>query len=731
MFASLASALHRRRVLTLLLALVVTALAVFFSSDVQQRLSNGLDDYDDPGGANVTARHIIQNATGVDSQQGYVLLVRSGTALNPAVPPPAEVRAAETVLHQRPEVKSVLDYASTHNPGLISADGRSTLVVGNVGPLTDQQASDGLIDLQQRIQADPVLRGNVEIGGATPAHTQLSDITTEDLGKSELIATPILLVLLVLVFRGVVAALLPMIGGVFSILLTLLGMRAMTSVMHMSSGGLNLAVGLGLGLSIDFSLLIVTRYREELARQATPLDALRATVATAGRTVAFSGLTVTAALATLLVFPQPYLRSMGIAGVFTVVSAALFALIVLPALLALLGRRVNALAPKRWQHKATGAETTGRWHRLATFVMRRAALFAGLSVLVLLVLASPVLNAKFAGVDPSDMPTSVSSGQVANATVHDFADAPTGPLQIVLDAPADAGTSLAGYRGTVGAVPGVTQVGAPTYLGGGHWELDAVVTDPSGDAGYATVRAVEALHSPYITRFTGETADLLAQRASLGRHLPIALILLVAVTLLLLFVFTGSVVLPIQALALNALSVGAAFGILTWVFQLGHLAPALGVTQVSALEETSPILLFALAFGLSTDYNLFLLGRVKEAREQGVGDRAAAALGIERTGRTVTSAAILFCIAVGALFFSRISLIRQLGLGTTMAVLLDATIIRAFLVPALLGLLGRAAWWAPKPLLRLRSALRLDRMESDRPVETVPAAAEQKELAEL
>ncbi len=730
MFASLASALHRRRVLTLVLTLVVTGLAVFFSSSVQQRLSNGLDDYDDPGSANVAARHVIQQATGVDSEQGYLLLVDTGTTLTPTAPPPAVVRAAEAVLHQRPEVRGVLDYASARNPGLISADGRSTLVVGNVGPVTDQQSVDGLHDLQARIQADPALREHVQIGGATPAHTQLSEITTDDLSRSEAIATPILLVLLFLVFRGVVAALLPMIGGIFAILLSLMGMRFMTGFMHMSDGGLNLAVGLGLGLSIDFSLLIVSRFREELADQAEPRDALRRTVSTAGRTVAFSALTVTAALATLLVFPQPYLKSMGIAGMFTVVSAAIFALFVLPALLALLGRRINALAPKRWQHRA-GRPEQGRWYRWANTVMRRSALFAGLAVVVLLLLASPVLRAKFAGVDPTDMPRSVSSGQVAAATVHDFPHAPTGPLQLVLDAPADAHAALVDYGRTVQGVSGVTGVGQPTYLGGQHWELDALVADPSGAAGAATVRSIEAMPSPYPVRFTGETADLLAQRASLVAHLPLAAILLVAITLLLLFVFTGSIVLPIQALVLNGLSVGAAFGILTWVFQMGHLSSALGITQVSALEETSPILLFALAFGLSTDYGLFLLGRVKEARELGASDRAATALGIERTGRTVTSAAVLFCIAVGALFFSRISLIRELGLGTMMAVLLDATIIRALLVPALLGLFGRAAWWAPKPLLRLRAALRLDRMDGESPPESVVDADSNtdKELA--
>jgi RND superfamily putative drug exporter len=357
--------------------------------------------------------------------------------------------------------------------------------------------------------------------------------------------------------------------------------------------------------------------------------------------------------------------------------------------------------------------------------MRRGGLFAAGSVVIMLTLASPLLGVKFAGVDPSDMPGDVSSGKVAHSLQSDFASPPTGPLQIVVDAPANA--SLDGYRQAVSGVNGVQVVSEARRLGDRHWEIDAVVTSPEGDVGARTVRAVQALPTSYPTTYTGQTADLLAQRDTIANTLPIAAIVLVLVTLILLFVFTGSIVLPIQALLLNALSVGAAFGILVWAFQDGHLEGFLGFADVAALEQTSPILLFALAFGLSTDYNLFLLGRVKEARDSGLDDRTAVAIGIDRTGRMVTSAAILFCIAVGALMFSRITLMQELGFGTTLAVLLDATIIRALLVPSLMGLLGSAAWWAPKFLRRLHSALKLDRLESGTP--ETPAAEPDKELA--
>ena len=735
MLTALTALLQRHKRLVLLAATAVLVVAGLLTADLSSKLTNGLEDYDDPSGGNVAAREVIRDVTGIDPQQGYMLLVHADTALAPDATPPAAVTEAIALLKGRGEVRNVIDYASTGNAGLIAEDGTSTVIVGEVGPMSDQAAIDAEKQMQEAIEANPALKGRTELGGATPAHTQLANVTNEDLGISETIATPILLILLFLVFRGLTAALLPMLGGAFAIMLTLLGMRGLTELMNVSSGGLNLAFALGLGLSIDFSLLIVSRFREELAQGHSTTDALRRTVNTAGRTVAFSSLTVAAALATLAIFPQSYLRSMGLAGVMTVVSAAVFALLVLPALLAALGSRVNSLAPKSWQRGAERPAEQGRWYRVATSVMRRGGLFTALSVLILLVLASPLLGVKFAGVDPSDMPGDVSSGKVAHALEADFANSPTGPLQIVVEAPADAAPSLTAYSAEVAKVPGVQGVSTPRPLGPDHWQIDAAVNNPEGDAGETTVRAVQALPTPHPTQYTGQTADLLAQRDAISDTLPIAAITLVALTLLLLFVFTGSVIVPLMALLLNALSVGAAFGILVWAFQDGNLAGFLHFTDVRALEQTSPILLFALAFGLSTDYNLFLLGRVKEARDNGVGDREAVALGIERTGRMVTSAAVLFCIAVGALMFSRITLIAELGFGTTLAVLIDATIVRAMLVPSLMGLLGKFAWWSPKPLRALHSKLGFDKLEKhDEPAvvpdsDVKPEAEADKKLA--
>ncbi|MEU6799520.1 MMPL family transporter [Streptomyces neyagawaensis] len=710
MFSALGSALHRRRIVVLLLTLLVTALATVYGGAVAEKLSNGLSDYDDPGGGNVAAREIIERATGIDPQQGHLLLVRTDERLDKDTTPPKAVTAAAELLRSRPEVEQVIDYTSPDGAALISRDGRSTVVVGATGSMTDQESARAVEGLQKAIDDDPTLRGHTWLGGATPGHVQVAEVSDTDLAQAELLATPVILVVLFLVFRGLVAALIPLLGGIVSLLLTMAGLRVATEFMNVSTGAMSLAFALGLGLSIDFGLLLVSRYREELAERGPGAEAVRRTVATAGRTVLFSSLTVAAALAALMAFPQPYLRSMGLAGVITVVSAALFALLGLPPLFALLGKRVNSLAPRRWQRGSGAARATeGRWYRVAQAVMRRPAVFALAATAVLLLIASPLLGVRFTGVDPTLLPEETSAGRVAAVLDEDYDARATSPLQIVLEtdgAPDPA--RLADYTERIGAVPGVKSVGTPVELDDRYWEIDAVLAeDPLTDSSMDAVEAVQDLAAPYTARYTGRTADFLAQRASIADSLPLAGGILVVVTLLLLFAFSGSVVLPLKALMMNLLSTGAAFGFLVWVFQDGNL----GFAPQTGLEATTPVLVFALAFGLSTDYNVFLLSRIKEARAQGLDNREAVAQGLSRTGGIVTSAAVLFCIPVGALAMSRLVFIQELGLGAAFAVLIDATVVRAFLVPSLMALLGAANWWAPSPLRALHRALRLDRME--------------------
>lgn len=722
MFSALGSALHRRRIVVLLLSLLVTALATVYGGSVSEKLSNSLSDYDDPGGGNVAAREIIERATGIDPQQGHVLLVRTDKPVDPAAAPPEAVTAAVTLLRSRPEVEQVIDYTSPGGAALISRDGRSTVVVGAAKSLTDQESIQAEKELQKAIKDDSTLRGRTWLGGATPGHVQLAKVSDTDLAQAELLATPVILVMLFLVFRGLVAALIPLLGGIVSLLLTMAGLRVATEFMNVSTGAMSLAFALGLGLSIDFGLLIVSRYREELADRGPGVEAVLRTVNTAGRTVLFSALTVAAALAALIAFPQPYLRSMGLAGVITVVSAALFALLGLPPLLALLGRRINSLAPRRWQRTAGAARATeGRWYRLAQAVMRRPAVFALMATAVLLAIASPLLGVRFTGADTTLLPQETSAGRVAAVLDEEYDAKATSPLQIVLETDGSQDPArLTDYAERLRAVPGVESVGTPFELDDRHWEIDAVLTDnPLDEAAKDAVDAVQNLDTPYPALYTGGTADFLAQRQSIADSVPLAGGILVGVTLLLLFAFSGSVVLPLKALVMNLLSTSAAFGFLVWVFQDGNL----GFTAQTGLEVTTPVLVFALAFGLSTDYNVFLLSRIKEARSQGLDNREAVAQGLSRTGGIVTSAAVLFCIPVGALALSRLVFIQELGLGAAFAVLIDATVVRALLVPSLMVLLGPVNWWAPSPLRALHRALRLDRVEASPELSTPSAAA--------
>ncbi|UNS99119.1 MMPL family transporter [Streptomyces tubbatahanensis] len=707
MFHALGSALHARRRLSLLLALAVAVLAAVLGGSVQTKVTNGLADYDDPTGSHTRARQVIQDATGIDPQQGYALLIRPGTAIDPDAPAPAAVRAGIDLLEDRSEVKRVVDYKSARDPGLVSEDSRSTVVVAAVRPMAEQDTKEAEKELTDAIEADPALRGHAHLGGPTIGMVQVGKVTTTDLALAEGLALPVLLVLLFLVFRGAVAALVPVIGAVFTLLLTMAGLRVATFFGNVSTGALNLAFALALGLAVDFGLLCVSRYRDELAVCGPGPEALRRTLATAGRTVLFSGLTVAAALAALLVFPQPYLRSMGLAGVITSLAAVLFALLGLPALLALLGSRINALAPRRLRRSEQADDpAVGRWRRIALGVMRRPVATALAATALLLLIASPALGIRFTGADASSLPTDISAGKVSAALETDFAQPSTSPLRIVAESRDQA--PLASYAREIARVPGVERVAEPVRLDGEHFEIDAVLKGaPLDTAARDAATAVEDLGAPVPVRFTGQTADFLSQLDGIRDRLPRAAGVLALVTLVLLYAFTGSVVLPLKALVMNTLSTGAALGFLVWVFQDGHL----GFGAQSGIESTTPLLVFALAFGLSTDYNVFLLGRIKEARATGLDDRAAVAEGLARTGRIVTSAALLFCVAVGALVFSRIVFVKELGLGTAFAVAVDATLVRALLVPALMTLLGKANWWAPGPLRRLHRVLRLDHAE--------------------
>jgi uncharacterized membrane protein YdfJ with MMPL/SSD domain len=472
---------------------------------------------------------------------------------------------------------------------------------------------------------------------------------------------------------------------------------------------LNVVTGLGLGLAIDYSLFIVSRYREELARVGPGPEAIRRTLATAGRTVLFSSLTVAAALGSLLLFPQRFLYSMGIGGMMVAALAGAVALLVLPAVLALLGPRVNALAPRRLQRAADAdarPAQSGPWYRLSRAVMRRPGTIVAASAALLIALGLPFLGVKFTAVDASVLPISASARQVDDALKRDFDVRRTTPITLV--AQTTPGPALDRYLRDVQSVEGIAAVTAPRPVADGLTVVDVIpAAGALSDSSQNTLRDVRRLDPPFSVLARGQTAALVDLKASLADHLPGSLAILIGATVLVLFLMTGSVVLPLKAILMNALGLSAAFGILVLVFQDGRLEGLLGYTSQGALEATQPVFLFAVAFGLSTDYGVFLLARIKEARDRGLPNDEAVAVGLERTGRVVTAAALLFCVAVGAFATSHIIFLKELGIGTALAVLIDATIVRALLVPSLMKLLGDWNWWAPRPLARLHARIAL------------------------
>jgi RND superfamily putative drug exporter len=685
---------HRRRVL--LVAVVLAAVAGAFGAGVAKYLSPyGVDD---PATQSVQATNRFQAATGRQIDAGIVALVSSGDVHTPAAH--QRVSRLESELRTQPDVASVKSFYDAHDPAMVSRDGGSTYVLAYFKPLSDKRLSDDAKLIEQRFQG----QHDVKLGGSAIANAQVNTQVGNDLAHAELLAFPFIFLLSLLFFRSLVAALLPPLLGGLAIIGTFFLLRVVSNFTDLSVFALNLTTGLGLGLAIDYSLFIVSRYREEAARDGFGQEALRRTLQTAGRTVLFSSVTVAVAAAALTIFPQRFLYSMGIAGAIVALLAATLALTVLPALLAALGPRVNALSPRRLRRAAereARPARSGAWYRLAHFVTRRPAQVALASAAVLIALGIPFTQIRFITADARVLPQSASARQVQDALNTQFPPNRTAPLEVVLGAPASSPQTRAVAQ-RIAHMPDVAAVTLPQPAGRANSLLAvAPVHGPLTDPTKQLVHHVRDLRAPFYLGVAGQTASYVDLEHSLGAHLPAVLAVVVAATLLVLFLMTGSVVLPLKAVAMNALNLSAVFGILVLIFQDGNLQGLLGYHSVGALDATQPVLLFAIGFGLATDYGVFLLARIKEAHDAGAPNSEAVALGLERTGRIVTAAALLFAVAVGAFATSEIVFIKELGIGTALAVLIDATIIRALLVPSLMGLLGSLNWWAPAPLRKL------------------------------
>jgi uncharacterized membrane protein YdfJ with MMPL/SSD domain len=701
----LAAFVNRRAKRILIVAGLFFVVAGVVGGPVAGLLSAEDEDFQDPGAQNIVASERLRAAGGGGEEAGLVALLSPGGDVRTDPAARARVRAIERSIDADPGIVEARSFIDTRNPAFVSRDGRQAVVVG----VFDNGADE--LDVADRLRAKLGGEG-VKIGGPDVVGPEIGEQVSSDLARAELIAFPLLFLLSLWVFRSLVAALLPPLVGALSIVTTFLLMRIVDSeVTSLSIFALNLVTGIGLGLAIDYSLFMVSRYREELARGADGPAAIVRTLRTAGRTVLFSSLTVAAALATLLVFPLRFLYSMGIGGLIVALVAMLVSLTVLPAVLAALGPRVNAGAPRFLRRAADSAArpaTSGGWYRLAQWVMRRPGAVAIVTAGALLVAGLPFLRIAFVPADYKMLPQGSEARQVAATIDRQFGAFAADPIQVVAHATPAREDQVDRYADALRDVPGAGAVSAPRRL-----NRDTVLIDvlPPGDAlskrNREVVRDVRAVPAPVPVAVGGAAARFVDQQDTLGDYLPFALALLASTTVVLLFLMTGSVVLPLKALLMNVLTLSATFGLLVLVFQDGRLENVLDFVSAGGVEATQPVLLFAIAFGLATDYGVFLLSRIKEARDGGLDDRAAVAFGVERTGRIVTAAALLFCVAIGAFATSGILFIKLLGLGTALAVAIDATIIRALLVPALMALLGKWNWWAPAPLRRLHARIGL------------------------
>ncbi|MFI6286473.1 MMPL family transporter [Streptomyces sp. NPDC051018] len=732
--------------LALLAALVITVLAVFAGSGAADRMGSG--GWQDPAAESTYATAALEREFPA-SQPNLILLVDGGreSVDSPAVA--AEGRRLAERLAAEADITGVGSYWQTQSPALRSEDGREALIAARIQG--DEKARAEVLD-----RIAPEFRGErgpveVSIGGPVAVEHDMTTTIQEDLLRAELIALPVTLVLLIMVFGSVVAALLPLAVGIVAILGTNAVLRGITEFADVSVFSQNLTTALGLGLAIDYALFIVRRFREELGAGADVRDAVATTLRTAGRTVLFSALTVAVSLAAMLVFPQYFLRSFAYAGIAVVLLAAAAALVLLPAALMLLGPRVNALDVRALFRRGRGRRTTGAgagdgasapagstagggpvdaretgagWARLADLVMRRAPLFAFTTAAGLVLLGLPFLGVKFGTPDDRQLPSTAESHVVQQHIRDGFPGSPDGGIEILAESKGTAATpaEYTSYRDRIEDLPGVLRVDGPIASEGNAYFTVQPEGEAVGEGAQRLVHDIRGISAPFETSVTGRAAVLEDSKSAIGEQLPLALGIIVVVTLLLVFLLTGSVVIPLQAVVLNGLSLTAMFGAVVWIFQDGNLSGLLGFTPTGDIETNLPVLMFCVAFGLSMDYGVFLLSRIKEEYDRTHDHEHALRFGIQRTGGLITAAALILAVVMVAIGTSRVTSTKMLGLGIALAVLMDAMVVRGLLVPSVMKLTGRWTWWAPGPLRRFHERFGLSEGEIPEPARgTVPS----------
>jgi putative drug exporter of the RND superfamily len=706
--------------------LVLAAVAVFVliagavGKDVESHLKAA--GFTDSSSESERATRLLRDSLGYDPNPAIVLVVRSpdGGRLDMASPAVRrEVgrlsRGMEGVEHVGAVVNPLRDRRA--GAALIARDGESLALTAHLSTEDIEDAGGVAAEGVEPLAASSSL--DVAMGGFAPGFNETNDQTREDLTKSELIAFPVLALLLLFVFRGVIAASIPLLLGVISIVGTLLVLRVMASFTDASVFALNIATGLSLGLAVDYALLLVSRYREEIGRGGALREAHRRTVRTAGRTVLFSGLTVAAAMAALIVMPQRFLYSMAVAGTAVAVFSALLAILVVPSLLALLGTRIDAFSIRRGP---AISDTSDGWYRLARGVMRRPVGVALASSALLLACAAPLLWTTLTGPSSEAVPPGQPSYDAYRYLEAHYPRDVTEAVTVAVEGPAGP-SQLARFQRRVEAVGGIGRgtpfSGAPGQVAYANFAPAEQALEATSQDAVGEIRVLDPPGSATVL-VSGNTARFIDQKQSLLKHAPLVVAIIALTTLVLLFLLTGSVLLPLKTLLMNALTLGATLGILVLAFQDGWLDGLLDYTGPAAVEVTSLVFLFAVIFGLATDYAVLVMARIKERRDLGDSNEEAVAIGIGRTGRVITAAALAIAVVFLAFAVSSVFFVKQIAIGMAVGVMIDATIVRALLVPSLMRLFGEWNWWAPAPLRRLQERFGFSEGEPE-PADGAPA----------
>ncbi|HNQ05379.1 MAG TPA: MMPL family transporter [Thiobacillaceae bacterium] len=743
--------------LVILIAAVLMTASAIYSLDVMRSLTLS-PGWEVPGSGSARSADELREHLGRD-ETPVILLFRPGIGLprssGPLVDSPAYREAVEQVLARaatNPDVIRVTSYPMTQDARLRSQDGNLSYAVVYLNR-SRNEGVEALLRLRQQIHGD---RLEVLLGGELATYVEIRQQLERDIWRAEVASFVVLSFLLVWVFGSVTAAALPLVVSAITIVLSVTMLKLCTLFTDISVYAANVVSMLGLGLSIDYGLFIVSRFREELAKPGADVrDSLARTLATAGRTVTYSGLTVAASLFCLLILPQRFFQNMGLAGGISVAAAMLTSTLILPALLALLGRRVNSLALPVLRRRLHRTDDRGGWYRFSRFVMRHAAVILAGALIMLLAMGQPILHMSIGPADSRSLPATAQSRQVQEILDRHFPHSALSPLVLAVHArgPVQDPASLAGLdeltRG-IQALPGVQRVlglvsvdprlsladyetlyrypeqfpmateTLATYAKGACTQVivnyDMLPNSPEARELVQRIRDLPlppGLVSVHVGGFPAFHLDYLH---SLATWVPWVILAIVAVICVLLFLMLGSLLIPIKAVLTNLLSLSATFGALVWIFQDGHLAGLLGFTPQGSMDGTILVLIFAAAFGLSVDYEVFLLSRIREVCQATGNTTQAIALGIQKSGPIITSAALLIGIVLGAFATGEVVFMKAMGIGLLLAVIVDATLVRMLLVPSTLRLLGRLNWWMPKPLQRLyrrfhlgeRDAYRLD-----------------------